>query len=151
GRQAGLGAAGGDDFNAGGRLPVGRQAFTRAVGDAVRVDVRRAVVVAAVERARLIAGRGADELLEQRRGAGGGAAGAAAGHAVDRLVDQADLVGRVVAVGIVVRVTERPVQSQFLGERRIAQQRNFNFTEDLPHRVGAARDRGGREVVGVAV
>src|SRR5690606_24793717 len=62
-REASISAASGDDFDAGGRLPVGRQAFTRAVGDAVRVDVRRAVVVAAVERVGLVAGGGANELL----------------------------------------------------------------------------------------
>uniref|UniRef100_A0A0N4ZJK5 Efflux RND transporter permease subunit n=1 Tax=Parastrongyloides trichosuri TaxID=131310 RepID=A0A0N4ZJK5_PARTI len=148
--QTGVSAACRDHGNAAGRLEVVGQ----AVDLAVLVDIGGLVLgrqaVATVEVAGLEARGGADELLKQRRGAIGGAIGCAERHPVDRTIDQAGLVGRVVAVGVVVRVAERGVQRQFLGERLVTQQRRFDFAEDFPHRVGAARDSGGRVVVGVA-
>ena len=130
-------------------LEVRRQALARAVRP-VRPCRLSAPVVAGVALA------GSGTRWSRRRTArtapapGTRCPGAAERHGPNRRLERSDLVGRVAAVGLVVRVAAGEVHRELLGARQAAQQRQLDLAVDFLHRVRAARDGGGGEVVQVA-
>ncbi|MNX57737.1 hypothetical protein D3C86_885600 [compost metagenome] len=115
------------------------QTFGSAVGDPGRVRGSREFAARIVRTGDEAAGR-ADELLEQRRSAVGSAVGAAQRQPVHWGVNQTDLIGGVVAVGVIVGVARRGVERQRLCQRHVGQQGNFDLAEDFPDAVRTAGD-----------
>src|SRR5690606_26533641 len=122
------------------RIVIVAVAVPVGAGGAVRLDARvRAVlpVDAGVGRLRAEGGQIAQVQLIQRRGAVRGAVRGADAPGRSDLPVQAQAIGRVFTVGVIVRPAPGDVQRQIIDEGEAADQRDLQFTEDLDHRVFA--------------